>query len=160
MKRVTRPSQQRARALALAAIRETFEETGQLYGSPEFGAPEVPAGSTWTGFAQHGVFPDLEALTFVARAVTPPRRPKRFDTRFFTVDAGAVAHTVGNIVGPESELVELVSVSFADARQLDLPTITKVILDEVEDRIKAGFGIWLPVPYYWENRGTFVREAL
>ncbi len=160
MKRVTRPSEQRARALALAAIRETFEETGRLFGTAEFGAPEAPTDSTWSGFAEHGIFPDLAALTFVARAVTPPRRPKRFDTRFFAIDASAVAHTVGNIIGPDAELVELVSVSFADARQLDLPTITKVVLDEVEARIKAGFGAWQPVPYYWEKHGTFVREAL
>src|SRR6202035_5410908 len=38
--RVARPSSGQARALALAAIRETFEETGLLVGTKEFGAPE------------------------------------------------------------------------------------------------------------------------
>ena len=43
MQRVQRPSLQRARAMAMAAIRETFEETGLLLGSRDFGAPEAPA---------------------------------------------------------------------------------------------------------------------
>ncbi|MBN9448132.1 MAG: NUDIX hydrolase, partial [Bosea sp.] len=89
--RCVRPSAQRGRALALAAIRETFEETGLLFGSAEYGAPENPPPGVWSEFAAKGIFPDLGAVTFVARAITPPRRPKRFDTRFFTVDASAVA---------------------------------------------------------------------
>ncbi|WP_420102512.1 NUDIX hydrolase [Bosea sp. (in: a-proteobacteria)] len=160
LKRVQRPSLGKARALALAAIRETFEETGLLFGSDEFGAPEAAPPGSWSEFAAHGVFPDLSAVTFVARAVTPPRRPKRFDTRFFTIDASAVAKTVEGVVGPDSELVDLVWVDFDEARELDLPTITKVIIQEVEARIEAGFGPWLPVPFYWEKRGSFVREEL
>ena len=34
------PSASRARALALAAIRETFEETGLILGTKEHGSPE------------------------------------------------------------------------------------------------------------------------
>jgi 8-oxo-dGTP pyrophosphatase MutT (NUDIX family) len=158
--RCARPSLQRGRALALAAIRETFEETGLIFGSADYGAPENPPEGVWAEFAAKGVFPDLGAVTFVARAITPPRRPKRFDTRFFTVDARAVAGKVEGIVGPDSELVDLVSVTFDEARELDLPTITKVIIAEVEDRLKAGFGPYLPVPFYWEKRGSFVRELL
>lgn len=159
-KRCLRPSAGKARALALAAIRETFEETGLLFGSNEFGAPENPPAGSWTDFAAQGVFPDLSAVTFVARAITPPRRPKRFDTRFFTVDAAAVAGKVEGIVGPDSELTDLVWVDFEEAKALDLPTITTVILQEVESRIAAGFAPYLPVPFYWEKRGSFVREEL
>lgn len=158
--RCVRPSVQRGRALALAAIRETFEETGLLFGSAEYGSPENPPEGAWAEFAARGVFPDLGAITFVARAITPPRRPKRFDTRFFAVDARAVAGKVEGIIGPDSELVDLVSVTFDEARELDLPTITKVIIAEVEERLKAGFGQHLPVPFYWEKRGSFVRELL
>lgn len=158
--RTTRPSISRGRALALAAIRETFEETGLLFGTAEYGAPEAPPPGSWSDFAAHGIFPDLGAVTFVARAITPPRRPKRFDTRFFTVDARAVAGKVEGIIGPDSELVDLVSVTFDEARELDLPTITKVILAEVEERLKGGFSPYTPVPFFWEKRGTFVRETL
>ncbi len=159
-KRCLRPSAGKARALALTAIRETFEETGLLFGSAEFGAPESPPEGTWRDFAAQGVFPDLSAISFVARAITPPRRPKRFDTRFFTIDSTAIAGKIEGVVGPDSELVDLVWVDFDEAKELDLPTITKVIIQEVEARIAAGFGAYLPVPFYWEKRGHFVREEL
>lgn len=160
LKRAVRPSIGKARALALAAIRETFEETGLLFGTDEFGAPETAPEGSWSDFAGHGIFPDLSALTFVARAITPPRRPKRFDTRFFTVDASALAKTIDGVTGPDSELTDLVWVDFEEAKALDLPTITKVIIQEVEARIETGFAPYLPVPFYWEKRGSFVREEL
>lgn len=158
--RVTRPSLQRCRALALSAIRETFEETGLLVGTRDYGAPDDPPPGAWTDFAAQGVFPDLEALHFVARAITPPRRPRRFDTRFFAVERDAVVAEVPGAVGPQSELVELVWVTLKDARMLDLPSITQVVLEEVEDRLEAGFPVEAPVPFYHERRGRFVREEL
>ncbi|CAM5767750.1 NUDIX hydrolase [Bosea minatitlanensis] len=160
LKRAVRPSAAKARALALAAIRETFEETGLLFGSDEFGAPAAAPDGSWADFAGHGVFPDLSAITFVARAITPPRRPKRFDTRFFTIDASGLAKKIDGVTGPDSELTDLVWVDFDEAKELDLPTITKVIIQEVEARIEAGFAPYLPVPFYWEKRGSFVREEL
>ena len=158
--RVTRPSAQRARALALAAIRETFEETGLLLGTKEHGAPDpVPVGP-WESFRERGVFPDLEALQLIARAITPPRRPKRFDTRFFAIDREFVADEVPGLVGPDSELIELAWVTLAEARKLDLPTITLTVLDELEGRIAAGYAPELPVPFYSMRRKRFVRELL
>lgn len=158
--RVLRPSSGRNRALALAAIRETFEETGLMLGTKDWGAPEISDGGAWAAFAEQGVFPDLESVQFVARAITPPRRPKRFDTRFFAVDRSAVVHEVPDVVGPDSELVELVWVDLPKARELDLPAITTVILEELEARLAAGFFPELPVPFYREVRGRFVREVL
>ncbi|MCP8939869.1 NUDIX hydrolase [Alsobacter sp. SYSU M60028] len=160
MARVLRPSASRARALALAAIRETFEETGLLLGTKEFGAPEgVPEGP-WSEFAGHGVFPDLEALHFVARAITPPRRPKRFDTRFFAVDSRAIAGQVEGVVGPNTELVELCWVTTREAQKLDLPVITSVIINELVQRIEAGMPLWKPVPFFYERQRQFQREEL
>ena len=158
--RVSRPSIMRGRALALAAIRETFEETGLMFGARDMGAPDIALEGTWAAFAARGVFPDLESVTFVARAITPPRRPRRFDTRFFTVDASAVAHKVEGIISADSELVELKSVTFSQARELDLPSITQAVLDEVEERMARGFGRHLPVPHYIERNGVFLREWL
>jgi 8-oxo-dGTP pyrophosphatase MutT (NUDIX family) len=161
MAKVTRPSTQRCRALALAAIRETFEETGLLLGTKDYGSPDkVPAGSAWTGFQERGVFPDLEALHFIGRAITPPKRVRRFDTRFFAVDRTAIADEVEGVVGPESELVELTWVTIAQAKTLDLPPITTVILGELEARTEAGFSHRLPVPFFHQQRGRFVRELL
>jgi 8-oxo-dGTP pyrophosphatase MutT (NUDIX family) len=160
MARVTRPSTQRSRALALAAVRETFEETGLLLGTTDYGAPETAPAGTWAAFAERGVFPDLEALHVIGRAVTPPKRVRRFDTRFFAADRTAIADQVDGAVGPDSELVELVWVTLAEAPKLDLPPITAVILTELEARIAAGFGRQLPVPFFHVRRGRFVRELL
>jgi 8-oxo-dGTP pyrophosphatase MutT (NUDIX family) len=164
MARVTRPSTQRSRALALAAIRETFEETGLLLGTKDYGdygGPEsAPAGTPWIAFQERSVFPDLETLHFIGRAITPPKRVRRFDTRFFAVDRTAIADEFQGVIGPEAELVELAWVTIAEAKALDLPPITTVILDELEVRIAAGFSHQLPVPFFHQQRGRFVRELL
>jgi 8-oxo-dGTP pyrophosphatase MutT (NUDIX family) len=158
--RTARPSPRRGRALALAAIRETFEETGLLLGIREHGpAQRVPHG-TWAAFGEHGVVPDLGVLQLVARAITPPGRPRRFDTRFFAADRNAVAAEVKGVTGPDSEFIELVWVTLAEAPDLPCATITQVILQELQDRLAAGFSHDLPIPFYYERRGRFVRELL
>jgi 8-oxo-dGTP pyrophosphatase MutT (NUDIX family) len=158
MAQLRRPSRIRARVLAVAAIREAFEETGLLLGTKVANAPKFPGG--WTAFAAAGVQPSLDELHFIARAITPPGRPRRFDTRFFAADARTIAHRIEGVIGPDAEFVELVWVPIAAARELDLPTITAVVLGDLEARIAAGFGHELPVPYYHRIRGRFVRELL
>jgi 8-oxo-dGTP pyrophosphatase MutT (NUDIX family) len=158
MARLRRPSRIRARVLAVAAIREAFEETGLLLGTKVARAPKFPDG--WKAFAAAGVQPSLDGLHFIARAITPPRRPRRFDTRFFAADARAIAHRVEGVIGPDAELVELTWVPIAAAKELDLPSITHVVLVDLEARIAAGFGHDLPVPYYRMVKRRFVRELL
>ena len=157
---VGRVSLAKARALALASIRETFEETGLLLGvrMPD-AAARVPAGP-WAAFAKHGVLPRLTQVHFVARAITPPRRPKRFDTRFFTMDASEIAHRIDAKVGPESELVELVWQNVSEAGRLDLPNITQIVLKELAARVAKGLGHELPVPFFRELNWKWRRELL
>ena len=100
MERVAEPSVEFARAFPLAAVRETAEETGLLLGVKRDQPPQVP-GEIWDEFAKANVHPDLGQIHFIARAITPPRRPRRFDTRFLTADASAIAHTIEGVVGPE-----------------------------------------------------------
>src|SRR5262245_27334710 len=104
LKRVHRPSPAKARAFALAAIRETFEETGLLIGQRQEG---LSPGRRATLFEQAGVYPDLASIHFVARALTPPGRPRRFDSRFFAAHATAIAHRVEGVDGPDACAVEL-----------------------------------------------------
>ena len=161
MARVTGASAQKGRMLALAAIRETYEETGLLLGTKAYGPPErVPAGSSWTAFRDNGVLPDLEGLQFIARAITPAGQVRRFDTRFFAVDRTAVAHEVEGILGPDAELSELDWMTFERANSLDLKNITGIMLGELEARIAAGFLHQLPVPFYHFRRGRRIRELL
>ena len=147
------------RAFALAAIRETAEEAGLLLGVKRNSAPETP-GDIWTEFAKANVHPDLGNVHFIARAITPPRRPKRFDTRFFTMDTSAVAHRIEGVVGPESELVELVWTPIEEAAHLDMPTITGIVLEELLARVEAGMAHALPVPFYFMQNQQFFRELL
>jgi 8-oxo-dGTP pyrophosphatase MutT (NUDIX family) len=159
MKKLQRPNAAKARAFALAAIRETFEETGILLGVRHDGPVKSPKGP-WSEFARAKFLPDLSALRFIGRAITPPGRNRRFDARFFTADAGAVAHRIEGVTGPDSELVELVWMTLDEARQLDMPAVTGVMLEELDARIADGFGHDLPVPLYQHPRGRFVRELL
>jgi 8-oxo-dGTP pyrophosphatase MutT (NUDIX family) len=157
--RVAAPETQFARGLALAAVREMAEETGLLLGVKR---PEPPAspGEIWAEFAKRGVHPDLGQIHFIARAITPPRRPKRYDTRFFTADATAIADTIEGVVGPDSELVELTWVPIEEATYLDMPTITGVVLEELGNRVAAGMARDLPVPFYFMKDQQFRRELL
>ncbi|HVX92348.1 MAG TPA: NUDIX hydrolase [Xanthobacteraceae bacterium] len=159
MRKVGRPSPERARAMALTAIRETFEETGFMVGvkaSPTSRAP----GAHWAPFAQAGVQPDLAALHLIGRAITPPGRPRRFDTRFFATDARAIVHRIDGVVGPDAELVELVWLTIAEAKRLDTPVITQAMLAELEARLACGFDHAAQVPFYRMRHGRFVRETL
>ena len=97
----------RARSLAIAAIREACEETGLCLGRKIDGkAPKLEG--AWKPFTEAGLLPDPSGLFLIARAITPPGRVRRFDTRFFTADASAIAHRVEGVIHAEAELVELV----------------------------------------------------
>lgn len=120
----------RGRALALAAVRETFEETGLLLAEP---APPAAVAGPWREFRTLGALPDLAALSYIARAITPPGRSRRFDARFFMADAAALLHpepTAGS-----GELDEIAWIPLADAGALDLPAITRFVIDEVRARL-------------------------
>jgi 8-oxo-dGTP pyrophosphatase MutT (NUDIX family) len=159
MRRVRRPSAAKAAALALAAIRETYEETGLMLGTRATGAIRAPAGA-WQAFADAGVMPDLSAVHFIARAITPPGRPRRFDSRFFAAEVAAVTHRADGVVGPDSELVELIWMPITEARRLDIPTITAVALEELQERIATGMSHDHAVPFYRMVRNRFVRQDL
>ena len=131
--RTRRTSPEFARALALAAIRETFEETGLALGVTDRGAPESPPAGAWTRFAATGVFPTLEGVDFLARAITPPGRVRRFDARFFVAEATLIAHRAEGAVHPDAELVELTWIPIEEALELDIPRITRLILGDLAE---------------------------
>ena len=120
----------RARALALAAVRETFEEVGLLLARP---APKRPGSGPWRTFLEQGALPDLAALDFVARAVTPPMSPKRFDARFFM--AGAERLISLERQADCGELDEIAWLELAEALALDLPSVTRFVLGEIPHRL-------------------------
>ena len=159
MQEVRYPSAEKSRGFPLAAIREVFEETGLVLGTKSDIAPRAPS-PEWAKFVQSGVAPDLAAVHFIARAVTPPGRPRRFDTRFFAVDADAIAARIDGVVGPDTELVELVWLPIEESLRLDMPGITMAVLEELKIRTAEGFTHDLPVPFYRMQRGKRLRELL
>lgn len=118
----------RAMALALAAIRETFEETGLMVGTPLSATPPRRVPEEWQPFIAAGMAPALDALHYIARAITPPFRPQRFHARFFMVD-GALAK---GELGGSGELEFLRWLPIDEAQQLPIPSITSRVLIEVE----------------------------
>jgi len=146
----------RARAIALSAIRETYEEAGLLIGTK---GPFATAKRDWQGFVEHGVQPSLEAMRFIARAITPPGGVRRFDTRFLGAWRSDVAVELPE-GGPTNELEELVWLSLGEARKADIPDITQTILQELEMRLAVD-PLLHPgglVPFYRPVRDRFVRD--
>ncbi len=163
------PSAARARGLALAALRETYEEAGLLIGretgeavqGAQDRSPSSNDLGTWEGFFGEAISPSLAPLTFLARAITPPGRPRRYDTRFFIVNATHIAKTVQP---PDDELRDLDWFTIDEARRLDLPNITRAIVEDLNEFMKLGsVGSSTPdwgVPFYFFKSGSFERVLL
>jgi 8-oxo-dGTP pyrophosphatase MutT (NUDIX family) len=121
----------KGRALALAAVRETWEEAGLLLAKP---APARPAAGPWRSFVEQGALADLEALDVVARAITPPQVGKRFDTWFLVADAERLMSLDRQ---PDcGELEEIAWVDFDEAQALPLPTVTRMMITEAVERMR------------------------
>lgn len=135
-------------ALAVAAIRELWEETGLILGHPGDWPDDITA--DWQGFAATGHLPSARALQFVFRALTPPGRPRRFDARFFLVDADEIASDLDDFSQACDELSHLQWIPLNEVRRFDLPFITEVVLAEVTGRLKDRSPP-TSVPYFCNN---------
>jgi 8-oxo-dGTP pyrophosphatase MutT (NUDIX family) len=101
-----------ALGLALAAARELEEETGLTLGRP----------------------PRLDTLHYLARAVTPPNSPIRYNARFLVVQADHVSGTLGG----DGELEGLRFYGLREALDLDLALPTRRVLERLK--------LWLSLP--------------
>jgi 8-oxo-dGTP pyrophosphatase MutT (NUDIX family) len=119
-------------ALAVAAIRELYEETGQVLGTR--GSWQAPP-PDWHSFAATGHVPHAAPLQFVFRALTPPGRPRRFDARFFLIDAEHLASDPDDFSQASDELSHLQWVALDQVRTFDMPFITEVVLSEIAARV-------------------------
>jgi 8-oxo-dGTP pyrophosphatase MutT (NUDIX family) len=116
-------------ALLAAALRETWEETGL----------------TLSG---------CSGLHYFFRAITPPGRPRRFDARFFLGDANALTDIdLDDFSQASDELRHLHWVPLSEARALNLPFITEVVLAEVEALAKTNAPPQ-SVPFFDNSTGT------
>ena len=137
-----------AHAIAVAAVRELWEETGLVLGRKGAWQGAVP--DDWATFAATGHLPDASALQFVFRALTPPGRPRRFDARFFLVDAEDIASDPDDFSAACDELSHLQWVPLSRARSFDMPFITEVVMAEVAARARET-GPPASVPFFKNN---------
>ncbi len=130
---------QNVQALALAAIRETFEETGLLVGRKLLDTDYKPRtkSAEWRPYFDRGIQPDLDKLDFIARAITPPMRTRRFDARFFLTGAEQIQGDLHDISSASGELLDLHWFLIQDALKLDLPHVTRLVLGVVERRLRG-----------------------
>ena len=101
-------------------------------------------------------------MHFIARAVTPPRRKRRYDTRFFTADVSTIAHKIDGKVGADFELVELVWLPLSPhqaAHRADGDHRNRAAAT-CSTQIEKGFSHDLPVPYFQVVHGKRVRDLL
>ncbi|NNK79274.1 MAG: NUDIX hydrolase [Litoreibacter sp.] len=119
-------------AILAAAVREVWEETGLIMGAASPQAAHVEASVDWQGFFAGGHLPTAAGLRYFFRAITPPGRPRRFDARFFLADANHLIGDLDDFSKASDELSHLHWVPLNEARDLDLPFITEVVLAEVE----------------------------
>lgn len=101
-----------AHGLAIAAARELHEETGLTLGHP----------------------PHLDKLHYLARAVTPPGLPIRFNARFLVIEA---RHVSGSLAG-DGELEGLRFYGMTEALALQLALPTRLVLERLK--------LWLAMP--------------
>jgi 8-oxo-dGTP pyrophosphatase MutT (NUDIX family) len=139
-----RPSRHRARALAIAALRETLEETGIAIGEPP---------TPTTAFQ-----PRLSAISYFARAVTPPGRPRRYDARFFMCDATTIS-AQGHPTDGELSGVDWFSLDAM--RNLELPNITRLIVEDIAHAVLTPpLAKPFTIPFYYYRHGRTRRDQL
>ncbi len=119
-------------ALALAAIRETHEETGYLLGKTASAdaVNRLPSTSFWSACRTAGMVPDVAALDYIMRALTPTLSPRRFNTRFFLADG---ASCQGDLL-VDGELKDLHWLPLDEAFSLPIIDVTEFALATARQR--------------------------
>lgn len=102
----------------VAALRELYEETGL--------APRAPALS----------------MRFVYRAITPPDMARRFDARFFLIEAADLAGDLDHLTPPEDELSDLQWLTLDQALTYPIADITRDVLLHVQSGIPQDVVPW------------------
>ncbi len=150
----------RAKALANAAIREMCEETGLCLGRKTDISKGRLTGS-WKPFADAGLLPDPSSLYLIARAITPPRQVRRYDTRFFTADVSAITHRVPDAIHADAELVELLWVDLGAEPLQAMHAMTVRVLRQLEQRLAQGvLRHDAPTPFFHFHNGQMTMDLL
>lgn len=126
-------SPRRARAIALAAIRETWEETSLMLGSDAQDSRNLN-NKSYDSFRNAGKLPDLSGVEVFGRAVTPPHRHKRFDAWFFVKNLGDI---IPPSISDSSELLNVGWFTFDQIEKLETQRTTDMMLQVLKRYLKA-----------------------
>ncbi len=119
----------KARAVVLASIRETLEETGLMIGQ-EAEINRNINHITYDLFRQAGQLPDISDIEVFGRAITPPHRHKRYDTWFFIKDLDC---KVPPPINDSHELLNVGWFTFEEIQELELQRATRMMLQVLKD---------------------------
>jgi len=125
-------SRVRARAMAVSAVRETFEETGLMLAAP--GDPGIEGHAAWSAWRDEALAPDLAALDLTGRAITPTRHPIRFHARFFIADGSRLRGRIGG----DGELEDIAWVPVADAAELPIADVQAFFIAHLRKVLSDG----------------------
>ena len=122
------------------------------YCPPNAPTPEALCGCTLRELTEETGFhlPPFAPLQFIFRAITPPGAPRRFDARFFLAKAALIAGDLEDFSAATDELRHLHWIGQAEARRLDLPFITEIILAEVAALLAGNDQPGVP---FFDNQG-------
>ena len=144
-----------------AHVKHVFHKLGARNRASAAAARASSRSPAWQAFFDKGLRPQLAPLHFVARAITPPRRVRRFDTRFFLTLHEDWENATFD-AAPSDELTEVHWVTFAEAQRLDLPRVTNFLLGELEGRLARGEPLKRDrdVPFFHHRGKQWIHDRL
>ena len=135
-------SPQKSTSFAMAAVRETFEETGLFLGAP--GDIGETHNESWNQLRALGLAPNLAKLEYVGHAITPASKAFRFNARFFY----AWESDMTGELGGSGELADLAFLDIEKALELPLVDVTQFMLEEIMRRKENGFATPRTYPFF------------
>lgn len=143
-------------AIVAAGIRELWEETGLILGS--FSKKILTTQhKSWEKFFRAGYQPNAKNMDLIFRAITPPGRTRRFDARFFLVNAENIHGDLDDFSNASGELSHLQWIGLTAAESLDLPIITQIVLKEVQSIMNGSSPKGYPFYYHEGETSHFER---
>lgn len=146
-------SHSRARAFGMAAVRETFEETGLRITRP--GDPGCVADESYRALRELKESADLAVLRYIGRAITPTYRPMRFHARFFATSADALDQPVkGN-----GELIDLQWFTVKQTEDLEMRGVTRYMLEQLSEMLNSGDPNWIGNTMFTQkNKKPYIKR--
>lgn len=147
-------SHARARAFGMAAVRETFEETGLRI--TRAGDPGSVDDESYRALQERKESADLSVLRYIGRAITPTHRPIRFHARFFATCADSLNQEVkGN-----GELIDLEWFTVKQTEDLEMRVVTRYMLEQLTEMLNSDDPHWIGNTMFTQkNKKPYIKQT-